>query len=51
MGQRKKLTVGVTPGGPVIIRAWVRHWITGKPIYPVRAKAIAFVPRRRKSSK
>ena len=32
--------------GSVVIVAWARHWRTGKRIYPVRAKALAFIPRK-----
>jgi len=44
---KRKVAAGTTPGG-LIIRRWVRHWITGKRIYPVHAKALAFFPRRKR---
>lgn len=44
MATKKKIVVGATPNGPLVIRKRVRHWITGEWIYPVRAKALAFVP-------
>jgi hypothetical protein len=48
MAKKKKITVSMAPKGPVVIRPWVTHYITGKRIYPVKAKAFAFIPKKPK---
>lgn len=47
---KKRLVVsGLTPDGRIVCSR-VRHWRTGKWIYPVEKKALSFIPKPKKST-
>lgn len=51
MANKKKYIGGNGNGrGGKVIVAYFRHYITGKRVFPKKAKAIAFTPRVKKAS-
>jgi hypothetical protein len=46
----KKYVGAAKAVGGVVIVASARHWRSGKPIYPVNARALAFYPGKKRAS-